>query len=216
MEQNNASDDQDEALDAGSFADWLSDFTAVLRGEHGADVPCGDCTACCTSSQFIHISPDETETLSRVPKALRFPAPRMPRGHVLLGFDERGRCPMLVQGACSIYEHRPRTCRMYDCRVFPAAAVEPAAHQVEIRRRSQRWAFTHPTAADTSLHDAVTRAAHYLGRFRADFPDGVVPTQATQLAVLASAIHAHFAAADCEPAPSVLLGDLLRFTQHRS
>ena len=35
-----------------------------------------------------------------------------------------GHCPMLVDGRCSIYEHRPRTCRTYDCRVFPAAGLE--------------------------------------------------------------------------------------------
>ena len=30
---------------------------------------------------------------------------------------------MLIDDKCSIYEHRPRTCRVYDCRVFPAAGV---------------------------------------------------------------------------------------------
>ena len=33
------------------------------------------CTACCTSSQFVHIEPDETDTLAHIPAALRFPAP---------------------------------------------------------------------------------------------------------------------------------------------
>ena len=59
-------------------------------------MPCGTCTACCTSSQFVHIGPDEVDTLAHIPAELLFPAPRMPKGHVLLGYDERGHCPMLI------------------------------------------------------------------------------------------------------------------------
>ena len=42
-----------------------------------------------------------------------------------MGFDERGRCPMLTDAGCSIYAHRPRTCRTFDCRVFTAAGLSP-------------------------------------------------------------------------------------------
>ena len=63
----------------------------------------------------------------------------------VLGYDERGHCPMLVDGACSIYEHRPRTCRTYDCRVFPAAGVEPDADKAPSPTRARRWRFTDPT-----------------------------------------------------------------------
>ena len=115
---------EDEPLPAGGFAEWLAGMERSLRGEADSDVPCGGCTACCTSSQFVHIEPDEVETLAHIPADLLFPAPRLPRGNVLLGYDERGHCPMLVDGACSIYAHRPRTCRIYDCRVFPATGVE--------------------------------------------------------------------------------------------
>ena len=110
-------------LPAGDFSSWITDVQAAIRGERAADVPCRGCTACCRSSQFVHIGPDETDTLSHIPAELLFPAPRLPRGHVLLGYDERGHCPMLVDDQCSIYEHRPVTCRAYDCRVFPATGV---------------------------------------------------------------------------------------------
>ena len=109
---------------AGDFSAWLDEMLGALRGERAADVPCAGCTACCTSSQFVHIEPDETDTLAHIPPELLFPAPLAPRGHVVLGYDERGHCPMLVDDQCSIYEHRPRTCRTYDCRVFPAAGIE--------------------------------------------------------------------------------------------
>ena len=131
-----------DTIDAGRFSEWLDDLHAALRGEGDAVVPCGACTACCTSSQFVHIAPDETDTLAHVPAELRFPAPGLPKGHVVLGYDERGHCPMLVDGACSIYEHRPRTCRTYDCRVFAASGIEPDASQPAIVERVQRWRFT--------------------------------------------------------------------------
>jgi Fe-S-cluster containining protein len=126
----------DDPVDAGRFSEWLDE----LQQRREMVVPCGNCTACCTSSQFVHIEPDETETLARVPAALRFPAPGLPTGHVVLGYDEHGRCPMLVDGGCSIYAHRPRACRTYDCRVFAATGVTPEA-QPAIAARVVRWRF---------------------------------------------------------------------------
>ncbi len=171
-------DAEADELDAGDFSTWLADMRAALRGESDSDVPCAGCTACCTSSQFVHIGPDETDTLAHIPTALLFPAPRMPRGHVLLGYDERGHCPMLVDDQCSIYEHRPQTCRTYDCRVFAAAAVElDDEEKAAITRRARRWRFTYPTTADRVAHDAVRAAAESA---RED-----APPDATQVAITA-------------------------------
>jgi Fe-S-cluster containining protein len=128
-------------LDAGEFSAWLAGMHAVLRGEAESTVPCGTCTACCTSSQFVHIEPDETDALAHIPAALRFPAPGLPTGHVLLGYDEHGRCPMLGNHGCTIYEHRPRTCRTYDCRVFAATGIEPDESQPAIAAQVRRWRF---------------------------------------------------------------------------
>ena len=172
-------------LDAGGFSGWLTEVGAAIRGERASDVPCDGCTACCTSSQFVHIGPDELDTLGHIPAVLLFPAPRMPKGHVLLGYDERGHCPMLVGGACSIYEHRPRTCRTYDCRVLPAAGVAADASQPEIARRVRRWRFRYPTRDDRVRHDAVRAAAAYLRHNPPLLPGRRVPAQPVQLAVLA-------------------------------
>jgi len=152
---------EDDA-EAGDFSSWLAGMIAAIGGEQASDVPCGACTACCTGSQFVHIAPDETDTLAHIPPALLFPAPRMPRGHVLLGYDERGHCPMLADGRCSIYEHRPRTCRTYDCRVFPAAGIGPDDRAGLIARRARRWRFSYPAEADRVDHDAVRAAAGFL------------------------------------------------------
>jgi len=168
----------------------------ALRGERVSAVPCGDCTACCTSSQFVHIGPDETETLAHIPASLLFPAPGLPRGHVLLGYDERGHCPMLVDGRCSIYEHRPRTCRTYDCRVFPAAGINADADKVFIVRQSRRWNFSFPTHEDAVEHEAVRAAASFLEARRDALPIASRPANATQLAVLALDVYPLFLARD--------------------
>jgi uncharacterized protein len=166
------------ALPAGDFGAWLATMSAALETGGPSDVPCGSCTACCTSSQFIHIEPDETDALRHIPKALLFPAPRLPRGNVLLGFNERGHCPMLVNDACSIYDHRPRTCRTYDCRVFPATGLVPDDKPL-IAAQAVRWQFDHATDHDRAQHDALRSAAASL----AGGPE--TPPTATQQAVLA-------------------------------
>ena len=181
-------DEQD--LSAGDFSAWMIEIQAAQRGERGSDVPCGSCTACCTGSQFIHIGPDEADTLAHVPTALLFPAPRLPRGHVLLGYDERGHCPMLIDDKCSIYEHRPKTCRTYDCRVFSAAGVEPDGDdKVLIARQARRWRFDFASDDDRIAHEAVRAAATFV-RDRNDLaPDGAGAPSATHLALLAIELH---------------------------
>lgn len=180
-------------LPAGEFSSWLRRTRNAQMKKGSADVPCGECIACCTSSYFIHIGPGESQTLSRIPKELLFPAPGLPKGHVLLGYDEKGRCPMLVDGKCSIYEHRPQTCRSYDCRVFPAAGIEAGHNDKElINLRIRRWNFSYPDESDRREHSAVQAAATFLREHADCFPDGFVPSNPTQLAVLAIKVYAVF------------------------
>jgi uncharacterized protein len=148
---------QPRSLPAGEFSVWLRGMQAALRGEADSDVPCGACTACCTSSQFVHIEPDESDTLEQIPPALLFPAPGQPPGHVLLGYDQDGNCPMFVDGGCSIYAHRPRTCRVYDCRLF-AAIGRINEHTPLIAERIRAWEFSYADEASRAAHDAVRAA----------------------------------------------------------
>lgn len=60
---------------------------------------------------------------------------------------------MLSDGRCSVYEHRPRACRTYDCRVFTAADVEP--DQPAIAHRSQQWRFSYSEPRDHAFHEAI-------------------------------------------------------------
>lgn len=186
-------DDTAGDLPAGDFSSWLAGMQRALVGQTDSDVPCDTCTACCTSAQFVHIAPDETDALAHIPTELLFPAPRLPRGHVLMGYDQQGRCPMLTDQGCSIYAHRPRTCRTYDCRVLPAAGLElDEGEQALIAERTRRWRFSHPLPVDRVLHDAVRVAARTLGDQRGHLPAGSVPMNATALAVLAVEMHEMF------------------------
>jgi Fe-S-cluster containining protein len=170
-------------LDAGGFSAWLVEVDGALRGTGEADVACGGCTACCASSQFVHIAPDERDALAHIPAELLFPAPRLPIGHVLLGYDADGRCPMLTDAGCSIYEHRPRTCRTYDCRIFPATGLLPGSDKPLIEQRARRWRFSHPTELDRAEHDAVLAATAFVCGHADELCDPA-PTSETQLAVL--------------------------------
>lgn len=184
----------EEPLDAGGFAGWIASMQAALRGDVDSDVPCGSCAACCTASHFIHIEPDESDTLAHIPAALLFPAPGLPRGHVLLGHDERGHCPMLVDGACTIYAHRPRTCRMYDCRFLAAAGVglEDDPSKAAIAVQIRRWRFRYDTDEDRARAEAVRAAVEAIrSEVEEETRAGSGPTD-TAIAIHSIEVHEHF------------------------
>jgi hypothetical protein len=184
-------------LPAGRFSVWLGEIGRAIAGDGESDVPCGSCTACCEASQFIHVAPDETDAISHIPSALLFPAPGLPSGHRLMGYDEHGRCPMLLDGRCSIYAHRPRTCRTYDCRVFAAAdVVDPDPTKAGVAQRASRWRFDEPLEDDVVRHGAVRAAAQFLQEHAGALPPGAAPVTATQRAVLAVELHEAFVAQD--------------------
>lgn len=133
---------------------WLAELGAALSGEADMDVPCGDCTACCTSSQFVLVEPDDAAARGVIPAELLFPAPGLPDGHHLLGYDERGHCPMLVAGACSIYDARPRACRTYDCRVFTVTGIEPV-DQPDIAAAARRFELPGDEPRRRAIREAV-------------------------------------------------------------
>lgn len=145
-----------DTLSAGNFTAWLNQTLVGLDSPMDADVACGSCVGCCSSSQFVHVGNDELDALAHIPSSLLFDAPG--GAGKVMGYDEHGRCPMLTTSGCSIYEHRPQTCRTYDCRVFEAAGI--TADQPLIRERSERWRFEIMNEADQALLDQVrSRAA---------------------------------------------------------
>jgi hypothetical protein len=113
----------------------------------------------------VHIGPDEAATVASIPGELLFPAPGLPEGHVVLGYDERGHCPMLSDEGCSIYSTRPRTCRAYDCRVFSATGIavdEPG--KGEIAAQAARWRFSVAADEDRALLTGLRASAAVVDR----------------------------------------------------
>jgi len=174
------------------FSSWLRRTRQAQKTAEGASVPCGECRACCTSSYFIHIRPDETETLARIPKELLVAAPGLPKGHVVLGYDKNGHCPMFIDNKCSIYDHRPQTCRQYDCRIFPATGLPAGSDKPLIAQQAGRWKFAFPTTPDHDHFLAVQAAAKFLREHAASFPPGFVPNNPTQQAVVAIKVYEVF------------------------
>lgn len=182
---------------AGPLGRWLSGVRRTRKLEVlGNDVPCGSCIACCRASMFIHVRPEELDTLRHIPKQLLFPAPGAPKGHVLLGFDQQGQCPMLQDGKCSIYEHRPQTCRDFDCRIFSATKVGLDEHgpQAEIGRRARSFRFELSSDEERRQSSALEAAATFLQEQRASFPEGLLPHTPVQLALLAIELYELFEA----------------------
>jgi len=181
--------DQQE-LSAGKISEWLGCTRAALIDDSGAEVPCGECTACCRSSYFIHIQPDETATLSHIPDELLFPAPGLPKGNVLMGYDEQGHCPMLKNGACTIYEFRPATCRSYDCRIFPATGIQlTGKDRTLIAQQAQRWKFNASDSLDQGTQKALQKAGSFLKNKAEGFAPGELPANSTQLAIMAIKVY---------------------------
>ena len=74
---------------------------------------------------------------------------------------------MLVDGRCSIYEHRPRTCRTYDCRIFTATGLDVGANDY----------VTKPISGDDVF--ALQERLLELG-FDAGRPDGIFGRETEQ------------------------------------
>lgn len=176
--------EQSGALAAGAFSRWLRDYLlAQAQAQPAGDVPCGDCNACCRASYFIPIDNDERETIALIPAARLTRSSRSSEPRSALDQSCGERCPMLVDGACSIYSQRPRACRRFDCRVFAAAAVSlGSGPRAAVNNRVWQWRFDYPSELDAACQSAVLAAAAFLQR-RADLihPE-VAPSDAAELA----------------------------------
>lgn len=170
-------------VDAGPFGAWLEAFRASLRGRAGTDVPCGDCVGCCISSYSILVRPEDTRALAVIPAHLLTNVPSLGSGVKAMGYYPDGTCPMLNDGRCSIYEHRPQTCRDYDCRVFAAAGID--AGKAAIDKRVHEWRFTYESEADRAAHEAIRSTAAFIRNEGAKFPEHRFPKNASGIAVMA-------------------------------
>lgn len=82
------------------------------------NVPCGECNACCRSPNMkVGLTHDE---------AMQLPSVEYLNGGWSLKKNEDGSCSLLIEGRCSIYDRRPKACRVYDCRLRNVIGVMPA------------------------------------------------------------------------------------------
>jgi uncharacterized protein len=173
-----------EPLPAGNFSEWLRAMRSALAGGPGMQVACGDCVGCCTSSYFIKVRAHESAALQSIPPEHLAPSPSEP-GVSLMGYDSAGRCPMFGSSGCSIYSHRPETCRTYDCRIFSAVGMEAGPGRTTINERIARWRFEYPQDSDRQEQRAVKAAADFLRQHPVRFPDGLIPSRPAVVATLA-------------------------------
>ncbi|MDO9473335.1 MAG: YkgJ family cysteine cluster protein [Caulobacter sp.] len=149
------------SIPAGSFRVWLGDIALALSEGADSDVPCGSCSACCRSSQFILVTDTDRDARSVIPAELLFAAPGLPVGNHVMGYDANGHCPMFGESGCSIYEQRPQACRAYDCRIFTATKIDVGADgHHEIALRAQQWHFDMDAQSDIAQAAVLAAAEH--------------------------------------------------------
>ena len=85
-------------VDAGAFGAWLHKFRDSLQGDSGMDVPCGDCTGCCTSGYSIQLRRSDVAARAQVPVELTVEAPGFASGELTVPARADGTCPMLRAG----------------------------------------------------------------------------------------------------------------------
>lgn len=171
---------------AGYFGEWLQQARSALQGHGGTQVPCGECTGCCTSGYSIQLRPEDGEARKRIPANLLVTAPGFSSGSKTMPALADGLCPMLQAGKCSIYAHRPQTCLDYDCRIFAAAGIDAGGpDKAVINKRVREWDFFYESESARQMHRAVQQAADFIREKRDRFPGGRVPTAPTGVAVLA-------------------------------
>jgi uncharacterized protein len=173
---------------AGGFSAWLRAMRDSLAGGAGMQVACGDCVGCCTSSYVIKVRPHERDAMAHIPSEHLQPGER--DGTWFMPARPDGHCPMYSgstapDAGCSIYAHRPETCRTYDCRIFTAAGMPAGEGKTMINERIADWRFVYEDDQARREHQAVTAAASYLRQHPVRFPNGRVPSRASDIAVLA-------------------------------
>jgi Fe-S-cluster containining protein len=174
------------------FAVWLRSAVATLEDDQPAEVPCGECNACCRTHHYIHVRPEEKHARARLPRGSLSPAPGLPPGYLVIGPDDAGCCPLLADGRCTMYDDRPLACRTYDCRMYAATGVSP--DRADIAEQVRRWRFAYPAPDDCELQAAVLAAARFIREHPESLASDAARRQPIRVATLAVAIHAMFLA----------------------
>lgn len=141
-----------DTRDGGDFEAYLS-----VAGNVGKrSVPCNGCVSCCYHP-IIGIDPSE-ENPEHLAHLLT--EPDVEDGKLRLLKRADGACIHLGDAGCTVYEHRPRVCRGYDCRPWSLLfmhTIFPGGH------KSPFWVYQTNTLRGRMLFDAfylAGRMAH--------------------------------------------------------
>jgi len=143
---------------------WKRDLFAIR------EVPCGSCTGCCRSAFDIELSSDEER--ARFPHVIK-------DGKTVILPLANGHCHYLVDDKCSVYETRPLTCRVFDCRMYAFVGVLPSNEDLPLVQAVREWAPPRMGTQD----DREALVAMRL-KFAATYTEGVDTTVAVALALL--------------------------------
>jgi Fe-S-cluster containining protein len=121
------------------------------------NVPCNTCNACCYNHRIeVDRSQEPPERLARldmVPDEY---------GDMKLRKRADGSCVHLGENGCTIYEHRPTTCRTYDCRMSCMLGIRRAYQHGDAVIEEPAWIFDQETRKDRILHAAFQMAGDHL------------------------------------------------------
>ena len=176
--------------------DPIEFLRAWLNG--ATETPCGKCIACCYTTK-VELDPDQDS-----PVALAHLDYTVHEdGSMWLRKRADGACVHLGPTGCTVYEHRPYTCRRYDCRLGGLVGM---ADVYEGQRRSPLWMFKPESGRSRWLiiaGDLLGVIYHYMA-----LRDGEEPN--VQDAALFLITHMSAVVTAMEAAPSTPAGVTLR------
>ena len=137
------------AGDPVAFLNSIAEMVAAdKRGEKpAAKVPCDGCTTCCYHDNVdVHPEDEDPEDLAHLDIV------RAADGTAALRKRDDGACVHLGPTGCTVYHHRPRACRSYDCRL---PALVGMVDTYDGDRHSPVWLFSPHTQYGRDLKEAM-------------------------------------------------------------
>lgn len=115
-----------------------------------ARVPCGDCRECCWHDH-VEINPtyDQPEDVAHLDTV------QLEDGTTVLRQMPDGRCVHLGDAGCTVYAHRPKACRAYDCRMY---ALLGGREEYQSGHAPPMWDFPVKSRDDRALFMALHHA----------------------------------------------------------
>lgn len=99
---------------------WNIKVTTVEQPGEDSDVNCGNCEAPCCKGIFVPLLTEKEFFSGKYPiKVIDVPEfkDKLPSAENIIGLAVlKNGCIFLKDNKCSIYEDRPKACRIYDCR----------------------------------------------------------------------------------------------------